>query len=60
MAAQSVTQPAESHELIQFTQTHLGVTNNENFITLVEWVKSSMQHNQEALMLQMDIENFEC
>lgn len=41
-----------------FTKKFIGCTNNENFITMGEWVNSSIG-NDVDLMLQMDIEGYE-
>ena len=59
LADNSVEKPPESHELFQFTKKYLGVTTNDNFMTLDDWVESSMPESQDELLLQIDIEGSE-
>ena len=59
LADRSVDGPAEKHELFHFTKKYLGVTTNEDFMTLDDWVESSMPNADEDLILQIDVEGFE-
>jgi len=58
MADRSVEQPAESHERFHFTRKHLGVTTNDEMMTLDDWVSSS-HPGTDDLLLQIDIEGAE-
>ena len=42
LADGSVDQPSETHELFSFTNKFVGVTSNEDFMTMNEWVTSSL------------------
>ena len=42
-----------------FLKKHIGITNNEDFITMDEWVKSGRLDEKSDLLLQMDIEGGE-
>lgn len=59
LADKSVDKPSESHNLFHFTKKFIGAINNEDFITLEEWVASSLSGRQGDLLLQMDIEGYE-
>jgi hypothetical protein len=59
LADKSVEQPAEAHGLFHFTKKYLGVTSNDDFMTLDAWVESSIPGSQDDLLLQIDIEGFE-
>jgi len=59
MADRSVEKPAESHELFEFTKKYIGVTTNDDFMTLDDWVSSGIPEEQGDLLLQIDIEGFE-
>jgi len=59
MADQSVDQPATQHERFHFTKKYIGVTTNEGFMTLDDWVASSCSDSKSELFLQIDIEGFE-
>jgi hypothetical protein len=59
LADKSVENPPESHELFQFTKKYLGVTTNDEFMTLDDWVASSIPESQDELLLQIDIEGHE-
>lgn len=59
MADNSVAGPAEEHPLFHFTRKYLGVTSNEQFMTLDDWVAASLPESQDDLLLQIDIEGFE-
>lgn len=59
LADNSVNHPADQHELFHFTKKNLGVTTNESFMTLANWVASSLPASDADLMLQTDIEGYE-
>ncbi len=59
LADNSVEKTPETHDLFQFTKKYLGVTTNDDFMTLDDWVTSSMPESQDELLLQIDIEGFE-
>ena len=59
LADKSVERPVESHALFYFTKKYLGATTSGNFITLDDWVNSSLSGSQSDLMLQADIEGYE-
>ncbi|MFN0125164.1 MAG: FkbM family methyltransferase [Verrucomicrobiales bacterium] len=59
LADRSVEGPAESHPRFHFTKKFVGATTNEAFMTLDDWVNTSMPGSQSDLLLQMDIEGFE-
>lgn len=59
MADKSVDGPAESHPLFHFTKKFIGARKNNDFITLDEWVSTSLSESKSDLLLQMDIEGCE-
>ncbi len=59
LADKSVERPPETHELFNFSQKYIGVTTNEDFMTLDDWVASSLPESKKDLLLQIDIEGFE-
>lgn len=59
LADKSVESPAEEHELFHFLPKFIGVTSNENFTTLDQWVIDSVSDKDTDLLLQMDIEGCE-
>jgi len=59
LADNSVDGPPESHSLFHFTKKYVGVTTSDNFMTLDDWVASSLPGSQADLMLQLDIEGYE-
>ena len=60
LADASVEQPVELDELLfSFIQKYVGVTSNEDFITLDDWVSLSLSEHNSDLILQMDIEGYE-
>lgn len=59
LADQSVDQPAETHELFKFTKKYIGLINNDDFMTMDDWVANSSIDPEKDLLLQMDIEGFE-
>jgi len=59
MADKSVDSPALDHERFHFTKKYIGVTTNEGFMTLDDWVADSVSDSTSELFLQIDIEGFE-
>ena len=59
LADKSVEQPAESHDLFHFTKKFVGITTSDDFMTIDDWVASSLVGSQTDLMLQIDIEGYE-
>ena len=59
LADRSVDRPAALHDRFHFTKKYIGVTSNEDFMTVDEWVEESMPGSQSDLILQMDIEGYE-
>jgi len=59
LADNSVEKPPCSHERFHFTKKFIGVTTNNEFMTLDDWVAASMLDSQDDLILQIDIEGFE-
>ena len=59
LADGSLDKPSQSHELFVFTKKHIGITTNDNFMTIDDWVKSSWPDSRDDLLLQMDIEGSE-
>jgi hypothetical protein len=59
LADHSFDNPAESHDLFHFTKKYVGVTTSDDFMTIDDWVTSSLPGSQNDLMLQIDIEGYE-
>ncbi len=59
MADKSVEAPATSHAKFSFLKKFIGAVTEGEFVTLEDWVDSSLPNTQADLMLQMDIEGFE-
>ena len=59
LADKSVDNPAESHDMFHFTKKFVGVTTNDDFMTLDDLVAASLPGSQTDLMLQIDIEGYE-
>ena len=59
LADKSVARPAESHEQFNFTMKNIGVTTNDEFMTIDEWVNTSVSESKKDLLLQIDIEGYE-
>ena len=59
MADGSVDGTIEFHKNFSFIKKYIGATNNDNFITLDEWVNTSPLEVKSDLLLQMDIEGYE-
>ena len=59
LADKSVEGPAESHELFDFIQKNIGAVTNDDFMTMDDWVVSSLPEDRSDLLLQMDIDGAE-
>jgi hypothetical protein len=59
LADKSVDGPAEQDDKFSFTRKYLGLLSNDEFMTLDDWVNSSVPATCNELLLQMDIEGFE-
>ena len=59
LADKSVDQPAEMHKNFFFTKKFVGVTTNDDFMTIDDWVASSLTDSHGDLILQIDIEGYE-
>jgi hypothetical protein len=59
LADKSVKKPKIQHEKFQFTKKHIGVISSDDYVTMDEWVKTSLPGSQSDLLLQMDIEGCE-
>jgi hypothetical protein len=59
MADLSVDGPAAKHERFHFTKKFVGVTSDDQFITLDQWVRDNDRNPRSDLLLQIDIEGFE-
>jgi hypothetical protein len=59
MADHSVDGPAQPHPRFHFTKKFVGVTSDEQFMTIDDWVANSLPGCDGDLMLQIDIEGFE-
>jgi hypothetical protein len=59
LADKSVDGPAVKNEWFHFTKKFVGVTTNDDFMTLANWVTSSLPEKNTDLLLQIDIEGYE-
>jgi hypothetical protein len=59
LADASVGSPPVQHGLFHFRKKFVGATTGGDFLTMEDWVESSMVNEQGDLLLQMDIEGFE-
>lgn len=59
LADKSVDGPAERHELFRFVRKFVGTLTDDDFMTLDDWVSSSLDDRQSDLLLQIDVEGFE-
>jgi hypothetical protein len=59
LADRSVDQPAETHDLFNFTKKHIGIVRGDGFMTMDDWVEKSLPDSDSDLLLQMDIEGYE-
>jgi hypothetical protein len=59
LADYSVENAARDNSRFHFTKKYIGVTTNEKFMTLDDWVMHHAVDSDQDLMLQIDIEGFE-
>ncbi len=59
LADKSVDGPVEHHELFHFTKKFIGAISNDEFMTLDDWVVTSLPDTASDLLLQIDIEGYE-
>ncbi|MEM7344180.1 MAG: FkbM family methyltransferase [Chloroflexota bacterium] len=59
LADGSVDGPADEHKLFHFTKKYIGETTGNGFMTLDDWVASSIDDQAADLLLQIDIEGDE-
>jgi hypothetical protein len=59
LADASVDGPAESHPKFAFRKKFIGVTSDDNFVTIDGWVTESLSGTTSDLLLQIDIEGYE-
>ena len=59
LADNSVEVLPEPHKLFNFTKKNIGITTNDDFMTIDNWVASAVPGSQEELLLQIDIEGSE-
>jgi hypothetical protein len=59
LADKSVDGPAEPDRAFHFSKKYLGATASDDFMTLDEWVNTSLPEHDSELLLQMDIEGYE-
>jgi Methyltransferase FkbM domain len=59
LADKSVDRPAEEHPLFHFSKMFVGAVSNDEFMTLDDWVNTSVSEPDSDLLLQIDIEGYE-
>ena len=59
LADKSVDAPPDCHKRFHFTKKFLGVTTDNDYMTLDDWVDSSTLDDDDELLLQIDIEGAE-
>lgn len=59
LADYSVEKPACNNQNFHFTKKFVGVTTNDTFMTLDDWINEHKSNPNEELLLQIDIEGFE-
>lgn len=59
LADKSVDGPEVSHESFNFTKKFVGATSSSDFMTIDDWVDSSLPGSKSDLLLQIDIEGYE-
>jgi len=59
LADKSVNSPGEKNKHFNFIQKFISPITNKDFVTMGDWVNSSLQNKDSDLLLQMDIEGFE-
>lgn len=55
LADKSVDRPPDDHTLFHFTKRFIGAFSNEDFMTMDDWVSSSLPETDSDLLLQVDI-----
>lgn len=59
LADHSVPSPKSKIEGLTFTKKHIGSFNNDQYMTMENWVNDTIANQQEDLVLQMDVEGGE-
>ncbi|MCX7048309.1 MAG: hypothetical protein NTX50_22845 [Candidatus Sumerlaeota bacterium] len=59
LADKSVDKPAVPHDRFCFTKKYVGATTSDSFMTMDDWVDSSLPRSHSDLLLQIDIEGYE-
>jgi len=59
LADGSVTTPPVDHSRFRFTRKHIGLVDDAHTVTLDAWILETGVHEDDDLLLQMDIEGFE-
>ena len=59
LADRSVDGPSIEHERFNFIKKYIGANTSTDFITIDDWVNSSIPNSKSDLMLQIDIEGYE-
>ena len=59
MADKSINELPESHPRFHFLKKFIAATNDDDYITLDQWVRQSIGDETSELILQMDIEGYE-
>nr|VFJ58523.1 MAG: Methyltransferase FkbM domain-containing protein [Candidatus Kentron sp. DK] len=59
LADRSVEHPAESHDRFNFTQKYVGALTSDEYMTMDDWVASTLPESQSDLLLQIDTEGYE-
>lgn len=59
MADGSVNKPPNNNPFFHFDHFFIGITNNEQFRTINDWIHSSGVGEDDEILLQMDIEGYE-
>ncbi|MGI8955875.1 MAG: FkbM family methyltransferase [Chthoniobacterales bacterium] len=59
LADKSVNRPPAADEAFRFVQKYIGATTSTDFMTLDDWVATSLPQSQSDLLLQIDVEGYE-
>jgi hypothetical protein len=59
LADKSVNRPPAANEAFSFIQKYIGATTSDDFMTIDDWVASSLLQSQSDLLLQIDVEGYE-
>ncbi len=59
LADKSVAGPSVEHEKFSFIKKFVGATTSDDFMTIDDWVETSLPGTTSDLLLQIDIENYE-